>query len=236
MKKELLTIDIWDTLLRRNSHPEFSKLETAKYLFSQDRVDFKSIYTTYFDLYKARLDAELEVAKKYLNKGFDDEYSIDEVFENWLKKISNTILNYDLIDTLVKFELDFEISNTYKDPTIIETLKSIKTNRIIFLSDFYMPSIYLKELLKHHALDNIINDGFSSCDVKLNKRSGNLYKFIFEKFNITSEQQIHLGDNYYSDVEVPTRLGIESYHYEPVEEHLKRLEKITFFEKFILDN
>ena len=69
MKKELLTIDIWDTLLRRNSHPEFSKLETAKYLFSFKELDFNSIYTSYIDLYKARLDAELEVAKKYLSKG-----------------------------------------------------------------------------------------------------------------------------------------------------------------------
>jgi predicted HAD superfamily hydrolase len=236
MKKELLTIDIWDTLIRRHSHPEFSKLETSQYLFSQKNVQFKSIYTSYINLYKARLDVELEIAKKYLNQGFDDEYSIDEVFETWLKKVYNTTLNNDFIDNLIKFELNFEISNTYKDPTILETIKNLNANRTIFLSDFYMPSSFLKKLLKHHELDNLINDGHSSCDVKLNKRSGNLYKFIFEKYDLNPDQQIHIGDNYYSDVEVPTSLGIQSYHFEPDIEHKKRLEKIKFFENFIHNN
>ena len=230
MKKKLLTVDIWDTLIRRNNHPEFSKIETAKYVFSLHEITLKDTSISYFDIYKARLKVESDLAKRYLNEGFDDEYSIDEVFELWLKRISETNISTDLIDKLIKFEFNFEISNTYKDPTIIDTLKNFNAERMIFLSDFYMSSSYLNELLTHH---NLIFEGYSSCDIRLNKRSGNLYKYILEKYNLDPSEQIHIGDNYYSDVEVPRRLGIESFHYEPELEHLKRLKKAVYFESFV---
>ncbi|MCV5404301.1 hypothetical protein OFM88_32650, partial [Escherichia coli] len=75
----------------------------------------------------------------------------------------------------------------------------------IFLSDFYTSSTDLTELLVSAGLDqSVISDGVSSIDERLNKRSGRLFDFIQQKYQLAGVDWIHIGDNEWSDVQMPT--------------------------------
>ena len=126
-------------------------------------------------------------------------------------------------------ELQFELRHTYPDPDIVAFLSVYEAETTLFLSDFYMSSDSLQVLLKHHGLDRVVKQGFSSCDVGLNKRSGNLFRYVHQQLGITSKDHLHIGDNLHSDVDMPKSLGIRAIHFLPEKEHKKRQERESFF-------
>jgi hypothetical protein len=71
-------------------------------------------------------------------------------------------------------------------------------------------------------LQDVVPDGICSCDVMLNKRSGNLYRYVHELHQVNSSEHIHIGDNLYSDVLAPSRIGVKAIHYYPDHEKQRR--------------
>ena len=55
MMYKVRTIDVWDTLLRRDCHPECIKLATAQHLFLGWTNQLKPEFGDSLALYKARL-------------------------------------------------------------------------------------------------------------------------------------------------------------------------------------
>ena len=225
----LTTLDVWDTLIRRSCHPEFLKLGTARYVFLHSGIHLKEGYANSWDIYKLRVAAEATLANEALAIGHDNEYEISNVLRRWLEQITMGGFDHNLPDHLAELELEAEMRCTYSDPSIREFLKNLAAKNSIFLSDFYMCSKRLKRLLSHHGLNDLVEDGVSSCDVLLNKRSGNLFKYIHKKHGITPAQHVHIGDSLHSDVEMPRRLGIQAIHFEPEVEHKKRQDVAVFF-------
>ncbi len=229
IKHELLTVDVWDTLLRRRCHPDGVKLHVCRYLLLKwgDRLD--SVCRDPWILLRLRQQAEKQIGDEKRAQGFDDEYGHLDVYRRWLDLAGfelggtgPTMLESLLLE-LERVEVDQEKHVSYVDPGIGETLRRLSVKRTLFLSDFYLPATAIQELLSHHGIDEIVSEGLVSCDIGYNKRSGRLYKHMREYFGVSAAAHLHIGDNPWSDIKVAREAGINATHFQPDEEHRRRL-------------
>ena len=226
---EIRTIDVWDTLLRRDCHPECIKLATCRHLILIHSGILQPALQDQWLLYQARIDTERLLAEESRARGEDEEYEITNVIKSWLEVVSVGGFDPVLPRVLAEYELSVEIKRSYSDPGIADFLQMYLAERSIFLSDFYMNSGMLERLLDEKGLKYLVPEGVSSCDIGLNKRSGGLFSHIHDKYKVDPEKHVHIGDNLWSDVESAERYGIKALHYLPDAEHELRLEREHLF-------
>lgn len=225
----LRTVDVWDTLLRRDCHPECIKLATALHLFLGWTNRLKPDLRNFWSLYRARVDAELRLAVEARSQGGDDEYEITRVLHYWLSEVFSEAAEAYLPAQLAEFELKMEMERSFIDPGITEFLHPHRAELTLFLSDFYMSAAMLRRLLSAKGLQTLVKDGISSCDAGVNKRSGQLFHHVLAIHGVSPEEHIHIGDNLWSDVESPRKVGITALHYLPEAEHAERVERERLF-------
>lgn len=225
---KLRTVDVWDTLLRRKGHPEFSKMASARLLSLLYSQEVEEKYRDYIQVYRERLQIEAEMAVGLVAK--HGEYEISAVLEKLLYRIFKTGLHDfpALASKLADLELAFELRHTFPDPDFADFCKRYPASRTLFLSDFYMSADAIRQLLLHHNLDEFAIDGISSCDVGFNKRTGTLFKYVHSLLDINPAEHIHIGDNVHADVAEAQRLGITAVHFEPESGHQRRLRTESF--------
>jgi FMN phosphatase YigB (HAD superfamily) len=226
---KLLTVDIWDTLLRRDCHPECIKLATARHLLLTRTDNLKSAYQNQWSLYHARIDTESLLAVESRSLGRDDEYEITDVLSRWLETVSECMFDSSVAHYLAEYELQVEIARSFPDQGIEDFLKVYPAERTFFLSDFYMNAERLGRLLEAKGLRYLVPEGISSCDIGFNKRSGRLYTHVHELYRLSPEEHVHVGDNPWSDVDSAKRIGVTAIHYLPASRHTERLERDRLF-------
>lgn len=227
MKKfKLKTVDVWDTILRRNCHPDFIKRSTSYYFF----LKYHKIHNidSVEQLFVKRVETEHTIGQENMALGYDDEYLIQDVIRRWVENYISAE-QYDtaaISHELYNWEMEQEKKNIYLDPGIKEFLAQYPADTTLFLSDFYTSADDLKKLLNSAGMHaSIIADGVSSIDVCLNKRSGKLFDFVQQKYQLSPADWVHIGDNEWSDVKMPASKGINSIRYLPTEQHQLREQK-----------
>ena len=227
---QLITIDVWDTLLRRKCHPDAIKIHVSNFLLNNYFQRLKSEYRDPWKLMHERQAAEGLIGAHYRSTGMDDEYKLPEVYRQWLKVVFVAEENLDpIIEILETVEVKQEKHVIYADPHIEAFLAAYSSQSRIFISDFYMSAENLMELIRHVGLDHLVERGYSSCDHYLNKRSGRLFGFVHDKESVGASSTLHVGDNLHSDVRIPKTLGIEALAYLPkTESDLQSKLKATF--------
>jgi hypothetical protein len=85
--------------------------------------------------------------------------------------------------------------------------------RVVFLSDMYLPRDMICELLNRHVAPCLPEQVFVSGDIGVAKHSGRLYSHVLEKFGISPEEMHHVGDHENADFRVPRRLGVAAELY-----------------------
>ena len=205
---KIISFDIWDTIIKRKCHPEEVKLATARYIVLKYNNELKDKYKNIYEILKKRDQIEAEECKKNKEKGFDEECKILDVFKLLEKEIFNKEMNIE--EELLKEEIETEKRVIFINPEIIPIFDKYKDLKMYCISDFYMSSENLKQLLDYLKIPVKIEKIYSSADYLLNKRTGNLYKKAEEELGIKPEEHIHVGDNQYSDIEMANNLGIET--------------------------
>ena len=205
---KIISFDIWDTIIKRKCHPEETKLATARYIVLKYESKLKDKYKNIYEILKRRDEIEAKECKKNKEKGFDEECRILDVFKILEKEIFKDELNIE--DELLKEEIEAEKRVIFINPEILPIFEKYKDLKMYCISDFYMSSESLKELLDYLKIPVKIEKIYSSADYLLNKRTGNLYKKAEEELKIKPEDHIHVGDNVYSDIEMAKSLGIET--------------------------
>lgn len=230
---QLITIDVWDTLLRRKCHPDAIKIHVSNFLLNNYFQRLKPEYHDASKLMQERQAAEGRIGIYYRSSGMDDEYNLHEVYRQWLEVVFISAEDSgSIIDTLETVELQQEKHVIYADPQIETFLAAYSSPSRIFVSDFYMSAAKLMELIRHVGLDRLVDRGYSSCDHYLNKRSGRLFGLVHDKEGVGASATLHIGDNLHSDVRMPKTLGIESLAYLPkAESDLRATLKQKFEER-----
>lgn len=222
---ELVSFDVWDTLVRRRCHPDEVKLHTAATLLVREprvRPQFQASWSLL--QLRQRIEADIGARRRVL--GLDDEYRIEEVLPEWIAAAcdldSPDASSRAFSEELVDLEVAHEMRVTHSDPLGMHLVRdaalSVKGSHMparepIAVSDFYMGERHLRRIIAHIAPDLPLGALVVSCDVGLNKRSGRLFHHVHKRFHASPAQHVHIGDSVHADVETSRRLGCRPVHF-----------------------
>lgn len=200
----ILSLDIWDTLLRRRCDPDEVKLRAARTLWLRGRAAAPHLAALHpVDVMQARRMAET------LQANDAGEYRLGEAATLWLEMLQLT--EAFTPEELVQIDLDVEKDVSYPDPTIAALLKKTK-ERVICVSDFYHGGEGLTALLQHHKLDQV-EQVYASSDHLLTKRDGTLFDVVLKTEECEPDALFHVGDRAEADVTMPRQRGIDAEQY-----------------------
>lgn len=218
--KKYIFFDFWDTIVHRRVHHDTIKQIVASEIAGDNKKE----------LYEIRLYAE-----EYCYKTIGDfEYSEMEHVMN------QCLANKGIVDigSFERKELDIEIQNAYLDDEIYTLISELKENgkKLFIVSDFYMGSDALYEILNLLGCNDFFDRIFVSCDCRCSKGTGKLYKHVLNELGIDADDCLMIGDNYRSDYRRAKECGIQAIHYkfkneccqltkEYIEKELLRIEK-----------
>ena len=206
---KLLSLDIWDTILRRNCHPDETKLRAARAFWLKiggNHPHIKALHP--IDLFQMRRIAEAMAA--------DDnfEYRFADVAKIWLDLAK--VPDQKLSQTLLEQEMAVEKSASYADATMTQIIAQ-HDGPVIAISDFYLSAKNLRALLEHNNV-RLSGQVYASCDEMRTKREGSLFDYVLKTENWKPHNIVHMGDRRDADVEIPRIRGLSSVLYEsPVE-------------------
>ena len=116
-------------------------------------------------------------------------------------------------EEMVQLELDTErelLVPILATRNLVEQLRS--KGDIVFISDMYLPTDFLRNMLQEHGFFHEGDRIYVSDDCNAWKRDGSLFKLVREKEGVSYRLWHHYGDSLHSDVRVPRRLGIHSHY------------------------
>lgn len=211
-----LSLDLWDTILRRHCAPDTIKLRHARAQWLT-RISPKDALGNLhpIDLLQMRRMAEADAADEHF------EYKISEVADRLAPLLAQP--DEDFGESFLAQELQIEKSAISSDPVVTELITNHDGPKIV-LSDFYMPGKALEELLLHAGIDRI-DHVYSSSDHMATKRAGHLYDLAIKSESLDYGSILHIGDRFSADVAAARMRGIEAFHYYSPS-HQPRLEKL----------
>lgn len=230
---DLITFDIWDTVLRRTCDPDEIKLRSARVLWLLGtRPTKNNDEATPAKLFWLRKDAERNVADEHY------EYKFDIVLDEWLSLhgVNKPEPHHNLSAQILQSELMAECSATQPDANILEVLNSLQGRRALAISDFYHSSQNLALILEHHGLRHHFDRIYVSCDWMKTKRAGSLYDLVLQEEKIQPKKIRHVGDNLHADFEKASEKEISAFLYQnPAERNRIDALKQTF-EEYLAGN
>ena len=199
--RDFVSFDIFDTCLCRSC----GSPQNVFTLLAYKALGSNSSISEISDFRYIRIQGEIE-ARKCSRK---DDITIQEIYE----KCDFSVFPNLLKDDLIQLEMEIEESVLFpikKAQNIISQARQ-EGSRILFISDMYLPSSFLKRVLYKY---NIFKEGdtlFVSGEIGKSKAKASLFKYIADKENISFKHWEHFGDNFFSDVLMPIKLGIKSH-------------------------
>lgn len=184
---DVVSFDVFDTLLIR---PYIKPTD----LF----VHMESVYDIP-DFAKYRMIAEQSARKIHSDK---EDVTYDDIYTQMLPKYKS----------YKRKELFFEgqVLRVHPKNYLIYQKALKKHKKIIAVSDSYFPTKFIQDVLQHNGIS--VDKVYVSGDYNKTKASGDLFEQVLKDFNIQSNQLLHIGDNKYSDVQIPREKGITSFH------------------------
>ena len=208
---KILSFDVFDTLLLRNS-----KYEPHRYLEMSAKVGEFLIAKNIKDIpieeiYGARLTAFRVCYRTVSQNCRVKEGRLIDVLSLMAK-----ILNLDkwVIPELIKIELAYETENLRVNPFLQAFFKipEIKNKQIIFISDMYLSGEHIYQLVRQSYPDLELVKYYSSADSSLTKKSGFLYNFVARDLNLDCSQVLHMGDNLRGEIQQAKAQNLKAIH------------------------
>jgi FMN phosphatase YigB (HAD superfamily) len=209
----VVTFDIWDTLLRRDTAPETLKLQSARLLWLLGR-EALSGDPSELELYRKRLAAEAAVSS-----GPDREYCFVDAARVWVREtVRSTAPDHEraaLVDALIAHEVSAEVFASRGDAAALELLSQLADDgvKIGLVSDFYLSAAELSEILDTAGVPAVASFVIVSSDAGVAKRSGRLFELIRTERDLAPSSWVHVGDSHPADVIAAEDRGIGAVHY-----------------------
>lgn len=198
---DLVTVDIWDTVLRRTCHPEALKHYSAGLLVAQGLPGH-----TVKSVHESRLAIEANLARTTPS----GEFKLETVLLAWVKRYGPHLSPEEqeqLAKDLLAAECAKELEVTYADAEAAALLRSLP-RKPWFLSDYYCGAAHIEALLSKVGLNDVFAGGLVSCEENASKRQGALFSVAREKLS-PKGRWVHFGDHPHSDVACAHQQGVE---------------------------
>ena len=183
---ECVTFDIFDTLITRRVYQPDDAFDLIAMRISKEtevRCNFKKI----------RKEAENFVWQKN-----GARTSIHEIYE----KIAGLLdINAQQAEQIKQIEIETELSLCVPRKDMLWIFNQLKASGrdIILISDMYLPSDIIAQMLKKCGYEGW-NDLLVSCDCGYRKDDGTMWEFFFKTHD--KANTIHVGDNFISDIQM----------------------------------
>ncbi len=215
MTHTVYSFDVFDTCLVRNiARPEDIFVELARRLLPVTATPEEIA-----ELAKGRIEAEAQARRMSGREDIllGDIYACFKELSFW--RISP--------ETMMHAEIELEQNSVSSVALIRQKIQALRQRgeRVIFISDMYLPPAIIKQMLVAHQLALPGDAVYVSGEIGLTKHSGNLFRYVLQQEGIKPAQLWHCGDNPHSDVLMPRRLGIKTTFFR--QSQLNRYERLA---------
>ena len=204
----LYSFDVFDTVItRKTATPQGIFKQMQEELLSKHMYDDIPEYVCK-NFYSLRIRIEQLVRVNYCYNGVED-VTLAQIYDGFIK---TGYADIGQASQLEELENRIEKANVLKISKTIARIKELlwENQRVIFISDMYLPKKTICQMLA--TADPILAElpVYVSSEYKKSKWTGGLYDLVKQKESVEYTEWVHTGDNAYSDVEVPKRLGIRA--------------------------
>ena len=227
-----ISVEIFDTVLLRDTWPEELQFIQVAEQWTPKFEEAGLPTVTAYELLTYR-----DYARQVLLKAFPDDTGNDREITiiNWFAEIVRLVaLKYDvkltkrahndLVNKLIEIELDTETTHLKANHALANELRAAREEhglKIVFISDMYLSTKHVTQLLNNAGLGDLFDDGITSADTGCGKYSGKLYRYVHAKDMVDLTSNVHIGDNAHSDYRAAIAEGTQAIHYKTLF-HLKR--------------
>lgn len=199
---DTISFDIFDTLIFR----PFSDPTDLFYIVGEKLgyIDFKRIRT------------EAEAKARQI------KYAAQKTYEITLEDIWECLSEQTGLDAQkgMQIEIETEISFCYANPFMQKVYRQLVElgKDIIIVSDMYLPSTVLQQLLQengYHGYKKL----YVSCEYLKSKAEGSLYALVQDELQLHGKKVVHVGDNKVSDVKNAAAQGFDTCYYPNINHH-----------------
>ncbi|MBI5675733.1 MAG: glycosyltransferase, partial [Nitrospirae bacterium] len=193
---KVVAFDIFDTLLIRPViHPETTKTIIEHRLQESGGSGFAGLRANAEGLARTRLGRDVALEDIYCEFASLTGKQLSEV------------------EYLRSLEEHIELKLVAARPDGIELFNhAIRSGkRVILVSDMFLPRAVVERMLTENGIEGY-QALFLSSDIGVRKDTGELYRLLLERENISPSELLMVGDNEHSDVQIPLDLGIQVCH------------------------
>ncbi|MBR5515668.1 MAG: glycosyltransferase [Clostridia bacterium] len=201
-KKEYISFDIFDTLIKR-------PLYDPKDIYFFMNLSFSRLTGNSAVFSKIRTEGE-ELARSYYGNKFGyEDISIFEIYDfiSTHYGIDQSITK-EMLVLEQKLETEFcSVRNSGKE--LFDFVKAIGKHAIL-ISDMYLDRNTIETILSENGITGY-ESFYLSCDQRKLKYNGGLFEYALKELCIGADNIIHIGDTWQSDIEGSKLIGIQNY-------------------------
>ena len=207
----LVSVDVFDTLLLRDTIPEPVRFRAISELQHAAICNEGNSEIGPLAWYRLRQEAARTVYFTKTPKFGAREASWHEIF-HVLLATGGVPANQTNLDSCLEIELQYESQRLRLNKPLWQLLRAAQAQGkpVVFISDMYLNASCIGELINRalgHVADLKI---YSSAEFGFGKSSGEIFRVAANEASVRFDQMVHCGDNRHADFEVPSSLGISA--------------------------
>ena len=201
---DLVSVDVFDTLLLRGTRPEFARFADVS------RLQHQALGAVSPGA-KTLLACRLRVTRRAyeaVRAGRSGEVSFAAILDEMCAELA---LPPDSAQALLAAELEYEAGVLTPNRDLVDVLAGLDLP-LVAVSDTPLSAAALAGLLGRFLPDLPLRRIYSSADEGATKRGGGLFDVVCGREGVAPGRVLHLGDHARSDVSVPRARGLTAVH------------------------
>jgi FMN phosphatase YigB (HAD superfamily) len=207
---ELVSTDVFDTLLLRTLRSERSRLKLGEALFSE-LLAREGVHISPDVLLDARLEAQRLAFRSMSLSQRPTEVRVADVI---VRQVSLVGAPQHLVAERLRIEIAVEKMSLRANRRLAATLRRRRAEgaRIVAVSDTTLCGRDLRELIAAFHGPDLVDAIYSSADHGRTKRAGDLFDFVAREEGTRPGAWLHIGDDFLADFKVPASKGLAVAH------------------------
>ena len=204
---EVVSFDVFDTLLVR------PVIDPSDLFYIIERRVREAIADPRYPFAHIRVWAEKRARQQIrLQRPDYEDITLDEIYGVLEKELRVSVDDIALMKQL-EVAVELQYLRPRKGIKDLYALAVDNNKLIITISDVYLPACHVVDVLNRNGFHHI-HRHFISSEIRLSKRTGNLFHFVLTELQIKPAGLVHIGDKKDADVERPKKYGIQAFHFE----------------------
>ena len=208
---DTVSFDLFDTLLIRRIHdPDMVKPAVARYIAA--RAAEAGLTWSWPQVQRLRDRVEQGQRRETSQQFEDHEARYPDFMSRTLQRIFAEQYTDALLDEVTDYELAIENAMLVPRARLVDWLRALHAagKRVLVVSDIYLPAAHLERLVSYAGFRDQVDAVVSSADTFLAKASGKGYELLRDRYDLSWDRWLHVGDNPHSDGLRPAGLGMRA--------------------------